>query len=84
MALSADANYPRKGAAASKNVFGYPPTANAVIYRGALLALTAAGTVQPIQMTGSVAFAGLADGASGTLGQPVVLTYVTPLKGSFG
>jgi hypothetical protein len=84
MALSADAKYMRNGPAAPRNEFGYPPSAGAVIYRNALLAVTAAGTLQPIQTAGSVAFAGIADQASNTPGQPVVVTFLTAQKGTWG
>jgi hypothetical protein len=83
LALSGDVNYARRGPAANRNEFGYAPTSGVVIYRGALLGLTAAGTVQPLQASGSVAFAGLADRASNTAGQPVVQSYVIGLKGTW-
>jgi hypothetical protein len=84
MALSADANYTRHGGAKSEGEFGYAPSAGVVIYRHALLGMTVGGTVQPIQTAGSVVFAGLADRASGTVGQPVVQQFVIPSKGTYG
>jgi hypothetical protein len=84
MALTADANYPFRGPEPSRNQFGYAPSASAVIYRGALLAMTAAGTLQPIQMSGGVVFAGLADRASNTPQQPVVVAFVVGRKGTIG
>jgi hypothetical protein len=84
MALNADANYVRRGPPGGRNEFGYVPSANAVIYRGALLGLTVAGTLQPIQTSGSVAFGGMADRASNTQGQPVVQPFVVGLVGCWG
>ena len=59
MALSANAKYRERLAPGE---FAYVAAAGVTIYEGALLALNAAGTVQPIQVAGSLAFAGLADG----------------------
>ncbi len=58
MALSGNAKYLQRFGCE----FGYAGAAGTHIYAGALLALNAAGTVQPIQTAGSLVFAGLADG----------------------
>lgn len=84
MALSADANYIRRGPARGSNEFGWAPASGVVIYRQAILGLTAGGLVQPIQTAGSVAFAGLADRASNTAGQPEVVPFVVGNKGTWG
>jgi len=83
MALTGDQNYTRRGPPGGRNEFGYAPSANAVIYRGALLGMTVAGTVQPIQVAGTVAFAGMADRASNTAGQPVAQAFVIGLLGTW-
>lgn len=82
MALSADFIPARRGPAATRNEFGYPPAAGAVIYAGALLGLTAQATVKPVGTSGVVAFAGLADRASGTSSVPAQ-PYVGALKGTW-
>ena len=59
MALSANAKLRERMAPGE---FAYAPAAGVTVYEGALLALNAAGTVQPIQAAGSLVFAGIADG----------------------
>lgn len=60
MALSANAKYRERLAPAE---FAYVPAAGVTIFEGALVALNSAGTLQPIQTSGSLVAVGLADGA---------------------
>jgi hypothetical protein len=84
VALVADAQYFRHGPDPSSADFAYPPTAGAVIFLGALLAITSTGTVQPIQESGGVAFAGMAVANSNTPAQPVVKANLGCKGGTWG
>ena len=83
-ALTADALYPRRGAP-RHNEFGYSVAASEKVYRGSLVAINAAGTMQRIQTSGSVAFLGMAGQRLDNTGSASASSAkIEALKGTWG
>ena len=82
-ALSADANYSRRGAP-GKNEFGYPVAAGEKVWRNSLIAVNAAGAIVRVQTAGAAAIIGLADRALDNSASAAVSSVaVVGLKGTY-
>jgi hypothetical protein len=83
-ALAKDAIYPRRGAP-GRNEFGYAVAIGEKVFRGSLVAINAAGTMQRIQTASSLAFLGMSaqqlDNTSGAVASAV---KIEALKGTWG
>src|ERR1700744_3092044 len=84
MALTAGITPARRGAPPNSGVFGGSVAAGEQIWRGGLISWNAAGTLQRLQTSGSVAFAGLASQDSTTpAGSAAAAVGMEALKGTF-
>lgn len=84
-ALTADALYSRRGQPATSGEFGAGIPAGEKVFRGSLLAWNAAGTLQRIQTSSGVSFAGMSDRTLDNTAGSAALTVppVTAMKGTW-
>lgn len=83
-ALVKDAIYSRRGPPA-RNEFGYAVAIAEKVFRGSLIALNAAGTMQRIQTAGSLVCVGMAgQNLDNTAGAVASATRIEALKGTWG
>jgi hypothetical protein len=85
MALTAGITPARRGAPPTAGTFGGSVAIGEKIFRGGLISWNAAGTLQRLQTSGSVAFAGLASkDYDNTAGTAAASVGVEALKGIYG
>lgn len=84
MALTADANYNRRGMAATRNEFGYPVAPGEKVFRGSLVGLNSSGQMVRMQTGTPVAFVGVADrNLDNSAGGVASATLVVAMKGTW-
>lgn len=85
MALTQGISPIRRGTPESRGQFGYPLTAGEKVWRGSLVGLTAAFTLQRIQTAGCVAFAGMAEQTyDNSASASPSAQRIVALKGTYG
>lgn len=83
-ALIADRVVDRRGQEPMRNSFAYPVAAGVKVFRGAMLAINAAGALIIPPATAGVAIIGIADRAlDNSASASVSATLVTPMKGTY-
>lgn len=84
MALSADKIFRRRGQPATAGEFGYFVAAGVKVYRGALIAINAAGNIVLVGAGTAVAFVGIADRfLDNSAGSGVSAEKVVGLRGTW-
>ncbi|MGH7106946.1 MAG: hypothetical protein ACREFT_10590 [Acetobacteraceae bacterium] len=81
MALSSGVNLYRRGAANGRSDFGYPVAPGETIWRGGIVGINAAGQLQRVQTSGTVALAGVADQDYSNVGNSGAGQIVAARKG---
>ncbi len=83
-ALTADANIPRRGTPANGITFGYPVAAGEKVFKGSIVGVNAAGSLQRPQTSGTVALVGLSDRTlDNSAGASVSAVAVEAMRGVF-